>query len=223
MSAAPPTARPASSREAIADFDTAIKLNPSFYQAYANRALVQRRLGRDDLALADYNRALQINPSYDVAYIGRGNIYRQSKQTDARARRFQPGDRARHQRSARLPQPRADLPGLRPAAARHRRFLEGDRHVAGNLEPFEGRGLSYLAIGDYKAALEDFNEVVKRDRNSYDGLDQPGPGAREARRARQGLRRLLQGRRLNPNYRPALDGMRRTAGSAGGGVAFGNG
>ena len=39
-----PTARPASSSEAIADFDTAIKLNPNFYQAYANRALVERRL-----------------------------------------------------------------------------------------------------------------------------------------------------------------------------------
>ncbi|MCB1488301.1 MAG: tetratricopeptide repeat protein, partial [Bauldia sp.] len=40
-------------REAVADFDTAIKLNPNFYQAYANRALVERRLGQDDKALAD--------------------------------------------------------------------------------------------------------------------------------------------------------------------------
>src|SRR3979490_1532803 len=28
-------------REAIADFDAALKINPGFYQAYANRALVQ--------------------------------------------------------------------------------------------------------------------------------------------------------------------------------------
>ena len=42
------------------------------------------------------------------------------------------------------------------------------------LEPFEARGLSYLAIGDYKAALEDFNEVVKRDRNSYAGWTNQG-------------------------------------------------
>ena len=89
-------------REAISDFDTAIKLNPSFYQAYANRALVERRLGRDDLALADYNRALQINPSYDVAYIGRGNIYRQNKQIDLALADFNQAIALDDQRPARL-------------------------------------------------------------------------------------------------------------------------
>ena len=32
--------------EALADFDKAIQINPAFYQAYANRALVHRRKGR---------------------------------------------------------------------------------------------------------------------------------------------------------------------------------
>src|SRR6185295_7339188 len=63
-------------KEALGDFETAIRLNPNFYQAYSNRALVQRQLGRDDLAVADYNTAIQISATYDVAYVGRGNIYR---------------------------------------------------------------------------------------------------------------------------------------------------
>jgi tetratricopeptide (TPR) repeat protein len=69
-------------KEAIADFDNAIKIKPDFYQAYANRALVERRMNRDDLAFADYNQAIQINPKYAVAYVGRGNMYRQRKQID---------------------------------------------------------------------------------------------------------------------------------------------
>src|SRR4051794_23440871 len=69
-------------REAIADFDAALRINPSFYQAYANRALVQRKLGHDELALADYNKAIEINPRYAVAYVGRGNIYRESNRLD---------------------------------------------------------------------------------------------------------------------------------------------
>ena len=32
-------------REALKDFDKAIELNPNFYQAYANRALIHRFLG----------------------------------------------------------------------------------------------------------------------------------------------------------------------------------
>ena len=59
-----------------------MKINPGFYQAYANRALVQRRLKQDDLAFADYNQSIQINPSYAVAYVGRGNMYRQRKQLE---------------------------------------------------------------------------------------------------------------------------------------------
>ncbi len=54
----------------------AIQLNPRFFQAYANRALVYRNMGKPAEAVNDYNTALQINPNYDVALIGRGNIYR---------------------------------------------------------------------------------------------------------------------------------------------------
>ena len=35
-------------RRAVEDFNKAIEINPTFFQAYANRALVYRRMGRDD-------------------------------------------------------------------------------------------------------------------------------------------------------------------------------
>ncbi|KAE8236083.1 hypothetical protein A4X03_0g9560, partial [Tilletia caries] len=57
-------------------------INPQFFQAYANRALVYRNMGKPVEAAADYNAALKINPNYDVAYIGRGNIYRQAGRID---------------------------------------------------------------------------------------------------------------------------------------------
>ena len=45
MCAARPMAAAASTAQALKDFDTAIQLNPNFYQAYSNRALIQRFLG----------------------------------------------------------------------------------------------------------------------------------------------------------------------------------
>ena len=44
--------------EALADFNKAIRLDPNYAQAYANRGLIYRQTGRLELALADYNKAL---------------------------------------------------------------------------------------------------------------------------------------------------------------------
>ena len=61
-------------KEARADFDRAIQLNGSYYQAYANRALVRRGLGEPVEAVSDYNTALRLKPDYDAALIGRGEV-----------------------------------------------------------------------------------------------------------------------------------------------------
>ncbi|MEO0921013.1 MAG: tetratricopeptide repeat protein, partial [Pseudomonadota bacterium] len=40
-------------REALADFTRALQINPRFYEAYANRALIYRFLGDQGAAAAD--------------------------------------------------------------------------------------------------------------------------------------------------------------------------
>ena len=46
---------------ALADFNRAIALNPTFMLAYANRGIVLYRMGKLDLALADVARARHID------------------------------------------------------------------------------------------------------------------------------------------------------------------
>jgi len=46
---------------ALADFDRAIALNPTFMIAYINRGIVLYRMGKLDRALADVARARQID------------------------------------------------------------------------------------------------------------------------------------------------------------------
>ena len=208
-------------KEAIADFNTAIKINPGFYQAYANRALVQRRENKDDLAFADYNQSIQINGSYAVAYVGRGNMYRQRKQFDLALADFNKAieldgtdPRAFHNRGL-----------IYQAQSQHTQAID-DFSKAISLaptaaEPFNARGLSYLATNDFRAALDDFNEVVKRDKNSFEGWTNQGLALEHLDQRQKAFAAFARAANLNPSYKPAIEGMHRNA--QGGGVALNQG
>jgi tetratricopeptide (TPR) repeat protein len=60
---------------AIADFTTAIWINPREVEAYNSRGLAHDRKGDCDLAIADFNRAMEISPGNPVHYNNRGVAY----------------------------------------------------------------------------------------------------------------------------------------------------
>jgi tetratricopeptide (TPR) repeat protein len=61
-------------REALKHVNQAIKLQPSYSQAYLLRGWIQSQLKNNKLALADYNQAISINPTNDNAYMARASI-----------------------------------------------------------------------------------------------------------------------------------------------------
>ena len=60
-------------QEAIAAYDTAIRLRPDFANAYVNRGLAKEKLGQHEAAIIDYSRAIELNPSLASPYNNRGN------------------------------------------------------------------------------------------------------------------------------------------------------
>ena len=60
---------------ALADYNDAIRLDPTYERAYDDRGNVYRRKGDLDRALADYNQAIHLDPKYAAAYDNRGNSY----------------------------------------------------------------------------------------------------------------------------------------------------
>ena len=60
---------------ALADYNKTIEINPQFSWPYFNRALVYRKLNRNDDALTDYQKALEIDPNYAKAYNSRAWMY----------------------------------------------------------------------------------------------------------------------------------------------------
>ncbi|MBF0529181.1 MAG: tetratricopeptide repeat protein, partial [Deltaproteobacteria bacterium] len=60
-------------REAMKDFDLAVKINPANCRAWLGRGLVRNLTKDHQGAITDYNQALQIDPNYANAYLNRGS------------------------------------------------------------------------------------------------------------------------------------------------------
>lgn len=60
---------------AIADYDSAIFLDPGDADAYLNRGIAYSQKGDHDRAIADFNNAIRLNPDSAPAYAGRGLAY----------------------------------------------------------------------------------------------------------------------------------------------------
>ena len=58
--------------DAIADYNSALEINPNHAKAYCNRGIAKRHMGDYASAIADYDSALEISPNYAKAYNHRG-------------------------------------------------------------------------------------------------------------------------------------------------------
>jgi len=66
-------------KEAIADWDQAIKISPKEALLYNNRGGEKFNLGHFDEAIADYDQALEVDPNFLFAYLNRGVAKLRSK------------------------------------------------------------------------------------------------------------------------------------------------
>ena len=194
---------------ALADFTTAIQLNPGYYQAYNNRALIYReQLNQPQAALADYNQAIALNAGYQPAYLGRGILYRQSGQLDFAMADFDQAvtlntsDAKGYYYRAMIYQSRGN---------HIRAIADLDAAIAldaNSPEPYNARGLSRLQVGKDKDAMQDFAAAVNRNKQSAEfwtnlGIAQIRTG--EVQRGRDSINRALV---LKPGYGPARDALR---------------
>ena len=69
-------------REAIRNFDQALRLDPLDATAYAGRGFAYVLMGYAALRLEDLEEAIRLNPDLAIAYVGRGEALRQRRQLD---------------------------------------------------------------------------------------------------------------------------------------------
>ena len=62
-------------RKALEEFNHAISLDPDFFSAYYNRAIIRANLKQNEEALKDMNYVIANVPDHALAYYNRGIIY----------------------------------------------------------------------------------------------------------------------------------------------------
>ena len=72
--------------KALADYATALRLDPGQAAIYNNRANILVERGDTEKALADYNTAIKLDPAYTAALTNRGLLYEEKKNDLAKAR-----------------------------------------------------------------------------------------------------------------------------------------
>lgn len=60
---------------AMADFDQALRLDPTLADAYFGRGTAHAHLGEFERAIGDFDKAIQFAPDYTLTYSSRGNSY----------------------------------------------------------------------------------------------------------------------------------------------------
>ena len=80
-------------------------------------------------------------------------------------------------------------------------------------EPYNGRGLSYIAQNDEENAFADFNMAIKlNDRVAESWANQALIYERRGEKAKA-AKSYARAAQLDPNYQPAVEGLARTRGA----------
>lgn len=122
-------------RRAIADYSSAIDLNPLWFAPYHNRGADYRAIGKPKQAIADFTVVIRLAPQSVDAYVGRGVVYH------------------------------LDLKRRRRAIADYNRALKIDPKSGIALinrgRAYQELGMKRLAIRDYRRVLKLYPKAVE--------------------------------------------------------------
>lgn len=150
-------------KEAMSDFNNAIRLNPSNDRAYTGRATARFSTGDIRGAIQDFDRAIAIAPTESTYYVGRGHAYMVSGNTDASIRdlteaiRLDPNSAAAFNNRALAYRKKGDSA---KALA--------DYNSAISLNPayalaYANRGHLFESQGKRREAIDDFTQALRLD------------------------------------------------------------
>ena len=174
---------------ALASFNQAIQLDPTFKEAYSGRGFAQLQSGQLPQALESYNQILQIDPKSAIAYSGLALVRtrlgddRQAKLDTEKSASLLAQQITRHLYQSQLSlveleeatagqTPKSNLwslidQGYRQIDARNypaalNTFTQAVQLLpSGSARPYIDRGVAYFWMQDYRSAIGDFSTALR--------------------------------------------------------------
>ena len=128
-------------KEALTDFENAIKLNPTFIYTYRWRGDAKVALGNYKEAVADYNKAIQLNPDDADAYRNQGHVHFHLATSESAS-----GNLKKAQ-------------GLYEGAIEN--WTQAIKLAPEYADVYSNRGHTKAILGDYEGAIIDFDKAIQ--------------------------------------------------------------
>ena len=147
-------------KEAIADFNRVLELDPQNLNAYGNRGVAKAKLRRHEEAIADYDIVLRMDPNNAKAYMNRGVAkLRFGEQLDAikdfdKAIDLDPQASAAYSNRGAV---KSNLGRHQEALADHDKAIDLDPNFA---KAYMNRGVARAKLGRHQEALTDHDKAI---------------------------------------------------------------
>ena len=145
---------------AIDSYQQAIKLQPQFFEAYANLGIAYRGLGQLDAAIDSYQRAIAINPDYAPAYNSLGSALKTQGKLNAAVESYRHALRLNPQYADaynNLANAYQTLGRLNEAVTSYRQALALNPHYT---DVYSNLGNALQSLGQYQAAIDSYRQAL---------------------------------------------------------------
>ena len=152
-------------RQAVAEFDASIQIDPNYEEAFVRQGISYAQLGDLDSALGDLTQAITLDPSDDAAYYNRGLVYEEMFESRNRLG-YAIADFTAAIALKRDEPSYYDARGVANARQREYYTAIADFDKAIALKPdfvsaYRDRALTYGYLFDHDKALKDFTRVIE--------------------------------------------------------------
>ncbi len=188
------------SQEALAAYEQAIRLDPSYALAYYNKGNALRDLLHYQEALAAYEQAIHLNPNYALAYYNKGNAlydlerYQEALAAFEQAIHLDPNFAAAYNNKGTA---LSALKRYQEALAAYEQAIHLNPNYAG---VHYNKGNALYDLKRYQEALAAYEQAIHLDPNFAAAYNGKGNALRNLLYYQEALAAFEQAIHLNPNY-----------------------